>query len=60
MTRFQKVGEHIDYEIAQQPIYAVRTSGEALNATAEELKVFCAKTVPYTCVQNLDRSLTRK
>lgn len=39
------MGEHVDYEVAQQPIYAVRTSGDTLNPTAEELKVFCAKTV---------------
>ncbi|KAJ5203874.1 uncharacterized protein N7498_004753 [Penicillium cinerascens] len=44
VTRFQNVGEHHDYEFAQQPIYAVRTSGDALNPTAEELKVFHAKT----------------
>lgn len=47
VTRFQNVGEHVEYEIAQQPIYAVRTSGDALNPTAEELKVFCAKSVCY-------------
>lgn len=45
VTRFQIVGEHHDYEFAQQPIYAVRTSGDTLNPTAEELKVFHAKTV---------------
>lgn len=45
MTRFQNVGEHVDYEVAQQSIYAVRTSGDALNPTAEELEVYCAKTV---------------
>lgn len=45
VTRFQNVGEHADYEIAQQPIYAVRTGGDSLNPSAEHLKVFCAKTV---------------
>ncbi|KAJ5248858.1 hypothetical protein N7468_000309 [Penicillium chermesinum] len=44
VTKFQKVGEHVDYEIAQQPIYAIRTGGDSLNPTAAELKVFCAKT----------------
>jgi hypothetical protein len=47
VTRFQKVGEHVDYEIAQQSIYAVRLSGEALNPIADELKVFNVKTVRY-------------
>lgn len=45
VTRFQVVGEHVPYEVAQQPISAVRTSGEASNPVAEELKVVCAKTV---------------
>ncbi|KAJ5376528.1 hypothetical protein N7509_013414 [Penicillium cosmopolitanum] len=44
VTRFQTVGEHVDYEVAQHPIYAVRISGDALNPTAEELKVFSTKT----------------
>jgi hypothetical protein len=39
------VDEHVDYEIAQHPIYAVRTSGDTLNPTPEELKVFSTKTV---------------
>lgn len=45
VTKFQKVGEHYEFEHAQQPIYVVRTSGDALNPTAEELKVFHSKTV---------------
>lgn len=45
MTRFQVVGEQVDYEVAQHPIYAVRTSGDDLNPTADELKVFSVKTV---------------
>ncbi|KAJ5757359.1 uncharacterized protein N7511_006053 [Penicillium nucicola] len=44
VTRFQKVGEHVQYEIAQQSISAVRTSGDGLNPTFEELTVVCAKT----------------
>ncbi|KAJ5127694.1 hypothetical protein N7448_008473 [Penicillium atrosanguineum] len=44
VTKFQTVGEHYEYEHAQQPIYVVRTSGDALNPTAEELKVFHSKT----------------
>ena len=35
----------MDYEIAQQPIYAVRLSGETLHPVADELKVLNAKTV---------------
>jgi len=51
VTRFQNVGEHHDYEVAQQPIYAVRTSGDTVNPTAEELKVFHVETVrgPNIC-----------
>jgi hypothetical protein len=45
VTRFQVVGEHVEYEVAQQPVSAVRISGEALNPVAEELEVVCAKTV---------------
>lgn len=45
VTRFQVVGEHVPYEVAQQPVSAVRTSGDALNPVAEELKVVCTKTV---------------
>ena len=45
VTRFQVVGEHVPYEVAQQPISAVRTSGETLNPVAEELKVVCTRTV---------------
>lgn len=52
MTRFQVVGEQVDYEVAQHPIYAVRTFGDDLNPTADELKVFSAKTV----FQRLTRS----
>ncbi|KAJ5180183.1 hypothetical protein N7492_003393 [Penicillium capsulatum] len=44
VTKFQKVGEHVDYEIAQQLIYVARTSGEDLNPSAGELKVYNAKT----------------
>lgn len=44
VTRFQVVGEQVDYEVAQHPIYAVRTFGDDLNPTADELKVFSAKT----------------
>ena len=45
VTKFQKVGEHVDYEIAQQPIYAIRTGGDGLNPSADEVKVYSAKTV---------------
>lgn len=45
MTRFQKVGERVEYEIAQEAISAVRLAGETLNPVGEELKVFHAKTV---------------
>lgn len=45
VTRFQVVGEHVSYEIAQRSVSAVRTSGETLNPVDEELKVVCAKTV---------------
>jgi hypothetical protein len=45
VTRFQKTEERVDYEIAQEPVYAIRLSGETLNPVAEELKVFHAKTV---------------
>ncbi|KAI2726545.1 hypothetical protein CBS147354_4260 [Penicillium roqueforti] len=44
VTRFQVVGEHVSYEIAQRSVSAVRTSGETLNPVDEELKVVCAKT----------------
>ncbi|KAJ5882388.1 uncharacterized protein N7529_001060 [Penicillium soppii] len=44
VTRFQIVGEHVPYEVAQQPVSAVRISGETLNPLAEELKVVCSKT----------------
>lgn len=45
MTRFQKIEERVDYEIAQESVYAIRLAGETLNPVAEELKVFHAKTV---------------
>lgn len=45
VTRFQVVGEHVDYEVAQQPISAVRVSGATKCPGAEDLKVMCAKTV---------------
>ncbi|KAJ5712662.1 hypothetical protein N7493_009130 [Penicillium malachiteum] len=44
VTRFQTVGEHVDYEIAQQPIYAMRTGGDSLNPGPSDLKVFCTNT----------------
>ncbi|GLI80805.1 hypothetical protein PoHVEF18_009162 [Penicillium ochrochloron] len=49
VTRFQKIGEHVDYEVAQEPVYAVRLSGDTLNPLAEELKVFHAKTEKELC-----------
>ncbi|KAF3400108.1 Biphenyl dioxygenase subunit alpha [Penicillium rolfsii] len=49
VTRFQKVGERVDYEIAQEPIYVVRLSGDTLNPLPEELKVFHAKTDKEAC-----------
>jgi hypothetical protein len=45
VTRFLTVGEKVDYEVGQLPIYAVRVSGETKIPVAEELKVFSAKTV---------------
>ncbi|KAJ5556967.1 hypothetical protein N7494_000882 [Penicillium frequentans] len=44
VTRFQTVGEHVEYEVAQTPIYAIRTGGDGLNPGRDNLKVFCAKT----------------
>lgn len=51
VTRFQVVGKHVPYEVAQQPVSAVRTSGEALNPVAEELKVVCVETVRVSQVK---------
>ncbi|KAH8431388.1 uncharacterized protein LDX57_009051 [Aspergillus melleus] len=45
VTRFQTVGEQVEYEVAQQPILASRISGDALFPEADEIQVVCAKTV---------------
>ncbi|KAL4918099.1 hypothetical protein BDW62DRAFT_201209 [Aspergillus aurantiobrunneus] len=44
LTRFRNVGELVDYEIAQQPIHAVRRTGDAHMPVSEEIKVTCADT----------------
>ncbi|KAL4778639.1 hypothetical protein BJX76DRAFT_128160 [Aspergillus varians] len=45
LTRFQRVGEVVDYEIAQQPIQAVRGTGDdAHMPVSEEIQVICADT----------------
>ncbi|KAK1149823.1 hypothetical protein N8T08_003374 [Aspergillus melleus] len=44
VTRFQNVGEQVEYEVAQQPILASRVSGEARFPEADEIQVVCVKT----------------
>ncbi|KAE8418306.1 hypothetical protein BDV36DRAFT_283100 [Aspergillus pseudocaelatus] len=44
VTKFQKVGEKIEYEIAQQPILAFRASGSSSLPEPGEFHVICAKT----------------
>ncbi|CEL01716.1 hypothetical protein ASPCAL01295 [Aspergillus calidoustus] len=44
LTRFITVGETVSYEIAQQPILAVRSSGESDLPVSEEIQVVCADT----------------
>lgn len=45
VTRFQTVGDKVEYEVAQQPILAFRASGDATFPSADEIQVVCAKTV---------------
>ncbi|KAE8323963.1 hypothetical protein BDV39DRAFT_217453 [Aspergillus sergii] len=44
VTKFQNVGEKIEYEIAQQPILAFRASGSSPLPEPGEFQVICAKT----------------
>ncbi|KNG90176.1 hypothetical protein ANOM_001386 [Aspergillus nomiae NRRL 13137] len=44
VTKFQNVGEKIEYEIAQQPILAFRVSGTSPLPEPGEFQVVCAKT----------------
>ncbi|KAL6236037.1 hypothetical protein BDW75DRAFT_124407 [Aspergillus navahoensis] len=44
LTRFQNVGEAVTYEIAQQPIQAVRRTGKRQLPVSEEIQVTCADT----------------
>ncbi|GKZ68382.1 hypothetical protein AnigIFM50267_003062 [Aspergillus niger] len=43
VTRFCDIGAKVEYEIAQQPIYVVRCSGEGLFPGQDEIQVICAK-----------------
>ncbi|GAT29633.1 hypothetical protein RIB2604_03001650 [Aspergillus luchuensis] len=44
VTRFCDIGVKIEYEIAQQPIYVVRCSGERPFPGQDEIQVICVKT----------------
>ncbi|KAL4753552.1 hypothetical protein BDW72DRAFT_168723 [Aspergillus terricola var. indicus] len=44
LTRFQNVGEVVSYEIAQQPIQAVRRTGKGQVPVSEEIEITCADT----------------
>ncbi|KAL4738545.1 hypothetical protein BDV11DRAFT_170868 [Aspergillus similis] len=44
LTRFQNVGEVVSYEIAQQPIQAVRRTGKGQMPVSEEIQITCADT----------------
>ncbi|KAL4905301.1 hypothetical protein BDW74DRAFT_153391 [Aspergillus multicolor] len=44
LTRFQAFGDVVEYEIAQQPIQAVRCTGEGKMPVADEIEVTCADT----------------
>ncbi|KAE8354757.1 hypothetical protein BDV28DRAFT_155925 [Aspergillus coremiiformis] len=44
VTKFQNVGEKFEYEIAQQPVLAFRTSGDSPLPEPGEFQVICSKT----------------
>ncbi|GFN12246.1 hypothetical protein AtubIFM56815_010885 [Aspergillus tubingensis] len=44
VTRFCDIGAKVEYEIAQQPIYVVRCSGEGPFPGQDEIQVICVKT----------------